>query len=124
MPSDTKVAFHLSGPDLVRSVSCLVERTSSQNWFWPEWRAHVSESLSSLALLGQSAGIRRAVADKSVLVRLGPFPLNSLEPVHLGQPRTGLTESDLRLLYSGNEHLKETQSASKLEETSKETSLE
>ena len=47
--------------------------------------AHGSESLSSPAPVGQSAGIWRVVAGK-MYVRLGPFHLNWPEPVLFGRP--------------------------------------
>ena len=45
-----------------------------------------SELRSSPALVSQSTGILRVVADKSVCACLGPFHLNWPEPVPLGQP--------------------------------------
>ena len=48
--------------------------------------AHGSEPLSSPAPVGQSAGIRRVIAEKTVRTHLGPFHLNWPEPILFGRP--------------------------------------
>ena len=64
-----------------------MERTSSQNWFWPECTARGTELLSSPAPLGQSAGFGELWREKCTRAPLiGSFCLNWPEPVLFDQP--------------------------------------
>ena len=60
-----------------------MERTSSQNWFWPEWPC----SWIRAAQFSRSGRPKRGSCHgKNVRARIGPFHLNWSEPVLFGRP--------------------------------------
>ena len=63
-----------------------MKRTALKTGSGQNGPARGSETLSSPALVGQSAGIRKGVAGKIVHACLGPFHYNWPGPVLFGRP--------------------------------------
>ena len=63
-----------------------MERTSSQNWFWPEWPCPWIRATQFSCSGWPKCENLESCGGKRVCVRLGSFHLNWPEPVLFGQP--------------------------------------
>ena len=80
----------------VRPVSSLMERTSSQNWFWPERPCSRIRAAQFSRSGRPKRGNLESCGGKNVRARLGPFHLNWSEQVLFGRPeRTDGTQPKL-----------------------------
>ena len=76
-----------------------MERTSSQNWFWPEWPCSRIRAAQFSRSGRPKCGNLKNYSGKNVRARLKPFNLNWPEPVLFGRPgrKNGLKRSNLSL---------------------------
>ena len=63
-----------------------MERTSSQNWFWPEWPCSWIRAAQFSRSDRPKRGNLESRGGKNVRARIGRFHLNRSEPVLFGRP--------------------------------------